>query len=59
MNASDLNAELVFEQPVPATSQLLPFFLELERLQCLPWLALALVLFRLRCSGLASSGSLV
>lgn len=33
--------------------------LELEHHECLPWLALALVLYRLRCFGLASSGSLV
>ena len=30
MNASDLNAELVFEQPVPAAPQLLPFLSSLS-----------------------------
>ena len=34
-------------------------YIGLEHLQRLPWLALALVLYRLRCFGLASSGSLM
>ena len=33
--------------------------LELEHHECIQWLGLALVLYRLRCFGLASSGSLV